>query len=134
MGHVRVRRDYHRRALRLELARGHGILRLRQWLQRGLLIEVPLRHLLHLLHVLGVAVRRAILLRLVLVVVGVGIVMDGRVSLRGHLVVVLLLGLPAPRHVLAGHHGRPARTCCLHSQSLARDRASDVRGNGGGGD
>lgn len=67
------------------------------------------------------------------VVLGVGVV-DGRVCLRGH-VVVLGLALPPSlmalmdmpwglRYVRAGHHGRLAS---MPSQSaLARDRATNV--------
>jgi hypothetical protein len=96
---VQVRGDYDRRGmrLRLELTRRHGILRR----GRRLLVGVPL---LHRLHVLGVSVRRAILLQMV---IGrrIGIMVDRRVCLRRDVVmVVLLLGLPPPRHVGAGHH------------------------------
>lgn len=94
--------------LRLELARRHGILRRR----RGLLVGVPL---LHRLHVLGIAMRRAILLKVV-VGRGIGVMVDGRVCLWGDVVVVvLLLGLPPPRHIRTGHHEGWAR-CCLDSR------------------
>ena len=108
--HVQMRRDYNGRGmrLRLELARRHGILRRR----RGLLVGVPL---LHGLHVLWIAVRRAILLKMV-VGRGIGVMVDGRVCLWGDVVVVvLLLGLPPPRHIRAGHHEGWAR-CCLDSR------------------
>lgn len=64
---MQVRRDYDGRSMRLELARRHDIL-LRWWWRRRLLV-VPL--LLHVLHVLGVAVRGAILLRVVVLRIGV---------------------------------------------------------------
>lgn len=89
--------------LRLELARGHGILRRRLLMLRLvlLLVGVPLR--LHVLHVLGIAVGRAILLGVV--VLRVGVVVHRRVRLR--VLVVVLLGLSPPRReVGAWHHGR----------------------------
>jgi hypothetical protein len=109
--HVQVRRNYHgrRMRLRLKLTRRHGVLRRgRRWL----LIRVPL--LLHRLHVLGIAVGRAILLEVV-VRGGIGVVMDGRVCLGRDMVVVVLLLLPSTRHIRAGHHERQTR-CCLHSR------------------
>lgn len=100
--HVQVRRNYHgrRMRLRLKLTRRHGVLRRgRRWL----LIRVPL--LLHRLHVLGIAVGRAILLEVV-VRGDIGVVMDGRVCLGRDMVVVVLLLLPSTRHIRAGHHER----------------------------
>src|SRR5436309_3015847 len=96
--HMQVRGDHDGRRLGLELAWRHGILRRRQ--RRRLLVGVPL---LHLLYVLGIALRRAILL-LELVVLRIGVVVYRRMRLRGNLVVVLLLGLPAPRYIRARHH------------------------------
>jgi hypothetical protein len=101
--HVRVRGDDDGRGLGLELARRHVVLRLR------LVVRVPL---LHVRHLLRVAVRRAI------VVVGrVGVVIDGRVCLRRWSIVVLLVRVlhllpalvvwPTGRNV-AWHHGRQA--------------------------
>jgi hypothetical protein len=105
-----MRRHDHGRGMGLEMARGDGILLgRRRW--RRLLVGVPL---LHGLHVLVIAVGRAILL-CVMVGRGVWVVMDGRMRLGRDVVVVLLLGLPATRHIRTGHHGRRAR-CCLHSR------------------
>lgn len=95
--HMGVRGDYDRRPLRLELARRHGVL----WLGLRRLVGVPL---LHGLHVLGIAVGRTILL-LVVVVGRIWVVVDGRVRLRRHLVVVLLFNLPSARHIRAWHVG-----------------------------
>jgi hypothetical protein len=71
-----------------------------------LLVGIPL---LHWLHVLVVAVGRSILLEVV-VGRGVGVVGHRRVCLRRNVgvgtTVVLLLGLPAPRHIRTGHHER----------------------------
>jgi hypothetical protein len=88
--------------LRLELARRHGV--------HGLVVRVPLRrHWLHLLHMLGVGVRMAIVLR---VGVGrIGVVEHRRVRCGGHVVVVLVLLSaalvhgPGRRHLVAGHAG-----------------------------
>lgn len=62
--HVQVRGHYDGRRVRLELARRHDILR-----RRRLLVGVPL--LLHVRHVLGIAVRRSILLGVVVLCIGV---------------------------------------------------------------
>lgn len=127
-GYVRVRRDYHGRGVRLELARRHGVLRL--W--RRLVVRVPLRHLLHVL----VAVGRRIVLRVV--VLGVGVVMDGRVRLWRHVmgVVLRVVLLPASlvvhgvgramAAVRAWHHGRAAAMLPLQSVAGQRDQAANV--------
>ena len=133
--HVQVRRDDDGRGMRLglELARRHGILGRGR---RGLLVRIPL---LHGLHVLGIGVGRAILLQVV-EGRGIGVVVDGRVCLGRHVVVVvLLLGLPATRHVGAGHHGGCETRCCLDSRRRAgtkqptceATRGSWRRGEGG---
>jgi hypothetical protein len=118
--HVQVRRHNYGGSvrLRLELARGHRILRGRRWL----LIWVPL---LHRLHVLGVAVGRAILLEVV-VGRGIGVVVPRRVCLGRDVVVVLLLGLPTIWHIGPGHHGQWTR-CCLHSRRWQRPSDQLVR-------
>jgi hypothetical protein len=125
--HVQVGRNHDRRdmGLRLELARRHGILRRgRRWL----LIRVPL--LLHRLHVLGIAVGRAILLE-VMVGGGVGVVVHGRVCLGRHVVVVVLLLLPSARHIRAGHHERYTR-CCLHSRRRLETKQPTCEATGRG--
>ena len=116
---MQLRRDDDGRAmgLRLERARRHGVL------ERRLLVRVPRRRLLGI----GVerAVERAMVRCLVVVVVvvvvmllvvvgrGIGIVVDGRVCLGRHRVVVVLRLVPsAARQVRAGHRGR-WRPCCL---------------------
>ena len=100
-----MRVHYHGRAMRLEAARRHGILvmlRLRLRLMVGI---VPLRHLL----VVGRRVRRGIMLRVVVRVVGVRVV-NGRVRLWRKMI-VLMVDLPSPgmgrhgRRVRAWHHG-----------------------------
>jgi hypothetical protein len=88
--HVKVGRHNDGRSLGLKLTWRHGILRLRR------LVRVPL---LHLLHVLGVTVRRSILLLLVGVVGSIRIVMDRRVALRRQRIVLLLLSLSPPRYI-----------------------------------
>jgi hypothetical protein len=68
----------------LELARRHGVLRLLLRQLLGRLVGVPLGHMRHLR---GVGVHAGIVL---LGVVGrIGVVVDGRVRLRGHVVVVV---------------------------------------------
>lgn len=128
-GHVRVRGDHHRRGMRLELTRRHRILRL--WLR--LMVRVPLRHLLHVL----VAVRRPIVLRVV--VLRIGVVVDGRVRLRRHVMGVVLVLLPASlvvhwairramAAVRAWHHGREREAAMLPLQLVAGqiDQAANV--------
>ena len=109
--HVRVRRDDDRRSMRLELAGRHVVLRLRLWL--GLMVRVPL---LHMRHLLGIAVRWAIVLGVVIgrVRVRVGVMVDGRVRLGRRSVVLVgihllpaLVERPTGRN-MAWHHGRQA--------------------------
>lgn len=114
--HVKIGRHDDRGSLGLELTWRHGILRLRR------LVRVPL--LLHLLHVLGVTVRRSILLLMIGVVGSIGIVMDRRVALRRQRV-VLLLSLSPPRYKWAWHHEPRARMLPL--QSVAGQRPSGQR-------
>jgi hypothetical protein len=127
--HVRVRRNYHRRGVRLELTRRHGVLRL----QLRLVVRVPLRHLLHLL----VAVGRPIVLRVV--VLRIGVVVDGRVRLGRHVMGVVLVLLPASlvvhgaigramAAVRAWHHGREREAAMLPLQLVAgqKDQAANV--------
>jgi hypothetical protein len=100
---VRVRGDDDGRRMRLELAGRHSILRLR------LVVRVPLRHLLH---VLGIAVRRHIVLGMV--VLRIRVVVHRRMCLRRNMVVVWVLLPPslvhgtARRTMRAWHHGRQA--------------------------
>jgi hypothetical protein len=121
-----MRRDYHGRGMRLKLARRHGILRL------GLVIGVPLRHLLH---VLGIAVGRSIVLLGVMVLcirVVVMVVMHGRVCLGRDVVVVLVLLPPSLVHgtgrrtMRTWHHGRQAAMLPLQSVAGQRDQAANV--------
>jgi hypothetical protein len=106
--HVRVRRDDDGRGLGLELARRHVVLRL----GLRLVVRIPL---LHVRHLVRIAVRWAIVLGMV--VGRVGVVVDGRVCLRRRGIVVLLVWVlhllpalvvwPTGRNV-AWHHGRQA--------------------------
>jgi hypothetical protein len=103
--HVRVRGDDDRRSMRLELAGRHVVLRL----GLGLMVRVPL---LHMRHLLGIAVRWAIVLG---VVVGrVWIMVDRRMCLgRRSVVLVGIHLLPAlversTGRNMAWHHGRQA--------------------------
>ena len=84
---MQVRRDDDGRGVGLELARRHGVLRLLRRRRRLLsgLVGVPLGHVRHLRRV---GVHAGIVLLLV-VVGGVGVVVDGRVRLRGDVVVVV---------------------------------------------
>jgi hypothetical protein len=129
--HVRVRgNDDGRAAVRLEAARGHGVLvMLRLWLRLRLVVwVVPRGDLLVVGRRMG---RRIVLGMMVGVRVGVGVV-DGRMRLRGDMIVLVRV-LPSPavgRHggrVRAWHHGCDAWDCCLHTRALARDRAAAVR-------
>jgi hypothetical protein len=82
------------------------------------MVGVPLLHVLHLVHLLGIAVGRAIVLGHVGLRVGVVGVVDGRVRLRRVVVLVgvlvLVIHLPAAlvegsaRRDVAGHHGEQA--------------------------
>ena len=99
--HMRVRGDHDRGSMGLELAGRHIVLRL--WL--GLMVRIPL---LHMRHLLGIAVRWAI----VLGVVGrVRVMVDGRVCLgRRGVVLVGVHLLPAlvvrsTGRNMAWHHG-----------------------------
>jgi hypothetical protein len=84
---VQVRRDDDGRGVGLELARRHGVLRLLGRLLLGSrLVGVPLGHMRQLGWV-GVHAGGIVLLRVV--VRGVGVVVDGRVRLRGEVVVVV---------------------------------------------
>ena len=98
---MRVRGDHDRGSMGLELAGRHIVLRL--WL--GLMVRIPL---LHMRHLLGIAVRWAI----VLGVVGrVRVMVDGRVCLgRRGVVLVGVHLLPAlvvrsTGRNMAWHHG-----------------------------
>jgi hypothetical protein len=91
-GHVKMRRDYHGRGMRLELAGRHDIVRL--GLGLVLVVRIPLGHLLH---VLGIAVGGPIVLGMV--VLRVRIVVHRRVRLGRHVMIVLLVVLsPALVH------------------------------------
>ena len=120
-GHVRMRGDDHGRGMRLELAWRHGIL----WLR--LVVGVPLGHLLH---VLRVAVGGPIVLGMV--VLRVGVVVDGRMRLRRHVMVVLMILPPSLVHgtgrrtMRAWHHGRQAAMLPLQSDAGQRDQATNV--------
>lgn len=116
-----MRRDDHGRRVRLELARRHHVLRL------GLMVGVPLRHLLH---VLWIAVGRPIVLGMV--VLRIWIVVHRRMRLWRDVVVVRML-LPTSlvhgtrrRAMRARHHDE--RAAVLPSQSVAgqRDQAANV--------
>lgn len=148
-GHVRVRGDDDGRGLGLEGAGRHVVLRL------GLVVGVPL---LHVRHLLRVAVGRAVV-RVRVVVGRIRVVVDGRVCLRrrgvgvlvGHVhLLAALVVRPAGREV-AWHHGRQAATlprwrapvvltkrpACEATGERAgawsgRERAMDGRRNGGG--
>lgn len=106
--------------MRLELAWRHGILRL------SLMVRVPLRHLLH---VLGI-VRMAVVLGVA--IVHVGVVVDRRVRLRRDVVVVLVILPPSLVHrtgrrtMRAWHHGQQAAMLPLQSVAGRRDQASNV--------
>jgi hypothetical protein len=102
---VRVRGDDDGRAVRLKLARRHGIL----------MVVVVLRLLvgIHLVP-LRRRVGRGVRVEVRVWVCGVGVVVDGRVWLRGRLV-VLVLTMPPSRmerasrwHWVARHHGEGA--------------------------
>lgn len=117
-----MRGNHDRRAMRLEIARGHCILVVLGLRLRVMIRIVPLRHLL----VVGRRERRSVVLRVVVRVVGIRVV-DRRVCLGGNMV-VLVVALPSPgmvrhgRRVRARHHGRP--TEMLPSQMGAGRRPS----------
>jgi hypothetical protein len=125
--HMRMRRDYNGRGVRLELAWRHDILRLR------LVVRIPLRHLLH---VLGIAVGGRIVLGVV--VLRVRVVVHRRMRLWRHVVVVLVILPPSLVHgtgrrtMRAWHHGRQAAMLPLQSVAGQTDQAANVRGNGRG--
>lgn len=94
------------------------------------MVGAPLRHVLH---VLGIAVGRRIVLRVV--VLGVGVVVHRRVCLgRQVLLIVLVLVLLPPalvhgagrRAMRASHHGRQAAMLPLQSAAGQRDPAANV--------
>jgi hypothetical protein len=120
--HVRMGGNYDWRRMRLELTWRHGVLGLR------LVVGVPLRHLLH---VLGVAVRRHIVL-LGVMVLGIRIVVHRRMRLRRDVMVVLVILPPSLVHgtgrrtMRAWHHGWQAAMLPLQSVAGQRDQAANV--------
>jgi hypothetical protein len=123
---VRMRRNYDRRGVWLELARGHDVLRL--WLRLRLVVGVPLWHLLH---VLGISIGMSVVLGMM--VLRVRIVVPGRVRLRGEMVVVLRVLLPPSlvhgtrrRAVGTWHHGRQAAMLPRQLVAGQRDQAANV--------
>jgi hypothetical protein len=119
-GHVRVRRDYNWRCMRLELTRRHYILRLR------LMIWVPLRHLLH---VLGIAIGGPVVLGMV--VLRIRVVVHRRMRLRRNVVVILVLLPPSLVHgtrrraMRTWHHGEQAAMLPLQSVAGQTDQAAN---------
>jgi len=102
--------------LGLELTRRHRIL---MWVWLVVRI-VPLLHVLLHLRWVGRCMRRAIVLRVM--VGGIGIVMDRRVGLGRHMV-VLMVGLPPARMMRPGRRDVRARHhsgAVLPSQSRCR--------------
>jgi hypothetical protein len=112
--------------VRLELARRHSILRLRL----RLVVHVPL---LHLLHVLGIAVGGPIVLGVMVVLrVDIVVVVHWRMCLRRDVVVVGVLLPPSLVHragghtVRAWHHGRQAAMLPRQLVAGQRDQAANV--------
>jgi hypothetical protein len=107
--------------MRLELAWRHGIL----WLR--LVIGVPLGHLLHMLRV---AIRRPIVLGVV--VLRIGVVVHRRMRLGRNVVIVLVLLPPSLVHgtgrrtMRTWHHGRQPAMLPLQSVAGQRDQAANV--------
>jgi hypothetical protein len=118
---VGMRRDNHRRCVRLELARWHHVLRLR------LMVGVPLRHLLH---VLGIAVGVAIVLGVM--VLRIRVVVHRRMRLWRDVMVVRMLLPPsllvhrAGGAMRAWHHDEQAAVLPLQSVAGQRDQAANV--------
>jgi hypothetical protein len=129
--HVRVRGDDDRRSMRLELTRRHIVLRL----GLGLMVGVPL--LLHM-HLLGIAVRWAIVLGVVVGRVWVMVMVDGRVCLgRRSVVLVGIHLLPAlvegsTGRNMAWHHGRQASVLprCRAQVSTTKRPTCEATGEG----
>jgi hypothetical protein len=105
----------------LELARGHDVLRL------GLVVGIPLWHLLH---VLGIAIGVRIVLGVM--VLRVRVVVHRRVRLRREVVVLRVLLPPSlvqgtrRRAMGAWHHGRQAAMLPRQLVAGQRDQAANV--------